>query len=318
MDTVTFGRTGLNVTVAGLGTGGRSRVGQGQGLSFEHSVNVVKAALDLGINNIDTSSFYDTEEIVGAAIKGRRDQVVISTKNLMVRSRKDLHGTDYLTAAEFKAAVEGNLKRLGTDYIDILHVHGVCDHQYPYCKAELVPVLYQLRDEGKIRFLAISERFYLEMEHQMLTKALPDDYWDVIMVGHNFVNQTANEKVFPLTIKNNVATQCIYAVRNHLANPEKAKKLIEDTIATGQVDLTDVDRDDPLGFFLAESTDGSLTNVCYRYNRYTPGVHVVLTGTGSIDHLKQNIRSINDKPLSKETVDRLNRIFGKVTKISGD
>jgi L-galactose dehydrogenase len=318
MDRVRLGRTGLEVSVAGLGTGGYSRLGLGQGKDEAHAVRIIHAGLDLGIDIIDTSSFYGTEEIVGTALKGRRDQVVISTKNLMVREDTSLTGTSYLTAAEFKQAVEGNLSRLGTDYIDILHVHGVCDHQYDHCRDALVPALQQLRDEGKIRFLAVSERFYTEPRHDMLVRALHDDFWDVIMVGFNIVNQSAIHNVLPKCAEKDVGTLCIYAVRSHLGSLEGARKLISDAIAAGEVDPADLAMENPLLFLLEDGGAGSLPNACYRFNRHTPGANVILTGTGSFDHLQENVRSINDPPLPTAIVDKLHRIFGRVNSVSGD
>jgi L-galactose dehydrogenase len=318
MDMVRLGRTNLMVSVAGLGTGGTSRVGQAQGKSFDHSVRIIHEAIDLGINLIDTSSHYGTEEIVGAALKGRRDKVVISTKNLMVRPGTPLDGDAYLTAAEFKAALEGNLRRLGTDHVEILHVHGVTGPQYAYCRKELLPVLHDLRKEGKIGFAAISERFNIDIQHEMLRMALPDNVWDVVMVGYNFVNHTAKRDLLPVCVTNDVGTLCIYAVRNHLANPDKARKFIQAVIATGEVDAADLDPEDPLGFLLTEGGARSLTDACYRYSRHTPGAHVILTGTGSVEHLRENVASINAPPLPKAVVDKLDRIFARVTRTSGD
>src|SRR5476651_1387148 len=79
-----LGRTGLNVSVAGLGCGGHSRLGQTYGNSFEQSVAVVKAAIDMGINFIDTAAAYGTEKIVGEAVRGMRDKVFISTKTAIL------------------------------------------------------------------------------------------------------------------------------------------------------------------------------------------------------------------------------------------
>lgn len=70
MDRIRLGRTGLDVSVAGLGCGGHSRLGQRAGASEQHSVDIVRAALDLGINFIDTAIAYRTETIVGKAIRG--------------------------------------------------------------------------------------------------------------------------------------------------------------------------------------------------------------------------------------------------------
>ena len=82
MQYTTLGRTGLKVSVAGLGCGGNSRIGMGAGLSEAESVALVRQALDLGVNLIDTAAAYGTEGLVGKAIKGRpRESVVISSKS---------------------------------------------------------------------------------------------------------------------------------------------------------------------------------------------------------------------------------------------
>ncbi len=75
MQTVRLGRTGLEVSVAGLGCGGRSRLGMTKGRDVHHAADMVRQALDLGINLIDTARAYGTEEAVGLGVKGRRDQV---------------------------------------------------------------------------------------------------------------------------------------------------------------------------------------------------------------------------------------------------
>ncbi|MCB1812851.1 MAG: aldo/keto reductase, partial [Candidatus Competibacteraceae bacterium] len=79
-----LGKTGLKVSVAGLGCGGSSRLGQSTGKSTADSVALVRAALDLGVNFIDTATAYGTEDIVGEAIRAvPRDTVVVSTKALI-------------------------------------------------------------------------------------------------------------------------------------------------------------------------------------------------------------------------------------------
>lgn len=318
MDTATLGRTGLNVSVACLGGGGHSKLGKGQGANFEHSVNVVKAALDEGVNFIDTAAVYGTEPIVGEAIRGKRDKVVISSKNLCTRPGSPETGQEFVTPAEYKAEVEQCLKRLGTDYIDIFHLHGVCAGQYERCIELFLPVLHRLRNEGKIRFTAISERFYLETAHPMLYRAIDDDHFDVMMVGLNLMNQSALGTILPAATKKGIGIQAMHAVRGKLASPEGVKALIEKVIASGEVDAADIDRDDPLGFVVRESGAQSLVDACYRFARHAPGVDVVLTGTGNIAHLNDNLRSINDAPLPAPVIARLTKIFGRVTSISAD
>src|SRR5580658_7119924 len=79
MEYTTLGRTGLRVSVAGLGTGGFSRIGIGQ--SEDHAIGIIRQALDLGVNLIDTAAVYGTEHVVGRALHGvARDSVVVCTK----------------------------------------------------------------------------------------------------------------------------------------------------------------------------------------------------------------------------------------------
>ena len=81
MEHVRLGRTGVEVSVAGLGCGGHSRLGMANGHDEAHATRIVEAALDLGIDFIDTARAYGTEVAVGKALHGRRDKVVISTKS---------------------------------------------------------------------------------------------------------------------------------------------------------------------------------------------------------------------------------------------
>ena len=101
-----LGRTGLKVSVAGLGCGGNSRLGLGRGASVDDCISVVRTAVDLGVNFLDTAEAYGTEQIVGAAARFYdRDKLVISTKAIF-RSGGD-------TAETVTAKVEAALKRLG-------------------------------------------------------------------------------------------------------------------------------------------------------------------------------------------------------------
>ena len=175
MDRVRLGRTGLEVSVACLGTGGHSRLGRAYGATFDDAVRVVRTAIDNGIDFIDTAATYGTEEVVGEAVKGQRDRLVISTKNQVTRDAVSGQNGEYVTGHEFTRMVDGNLSRLGTDYIDIMYLHGVSASQYGYCLSELVPALQRLREQGKIRHTAISEHFQSDPAHVMLESAVKDD-----------------------------------------------------------------------------------------------------------------------------------------------
>jgi aryl-alcohol dehydrogenase-like predicted oxidoreductase len=309
MDYVAFGRTGLQVSVMGLGCGGPSRIGQSTGQSEAESVTIVRRALDAGVNFLDTAEAYGTEALVGAALQGvERTQVVISTKKSY---RKEI------SPALVRAGVEASLQRLRTDYIDIYSLHGVAPVDYPMLRDEILPTFFALRDEGKIRFIGVSEMFNEDKTHQMMVQSLPDNVWDVAMIGFNILNQTAREQLFPGTQAYNVAVQVMFAVRRVLSQPDKLIAAVQELIDLGQLDPNEVDRHDPLGFVLAESDASSLVDAAYRFCRYEPGVHVVLSGTGNPAHLQANIRSLCRPPLPDGVVQKLRHLFRNASVITG-
>lgn len=313
MQQVTLGRTGLRVGVMGLGAGGHSRLGQSQGKSEAESVAVVRRAVELGANLIDTAEAYKTEPIVGKALVGLpRDSYVLSTK-------KGPRDKDRLISAqEYRAGVEAGLQRLGLEYVDILHVHGVMPHEYSHVREEILPVLQQFRDEGKIRWLGITENFSGDTTHQTLQAALKDKVWDVMMVGFNMLNHTARHTILPETQAQGVGTLCMFAVRRALSNPDAIKELLTQLEGEGKIDLTGYNRDEPLDFLTAPGVATSLTEAAYRYCRHEPGMDVILSGTGSIDHLEDNANALQLPPLPKEALDRVNKLFAKVDSVSGN
>ncbi len=314
MDYETLGRTGLKVSVAGLGCGGHSRLGQGYGNSVAQSVAVVKGAIDLGINWIDTAAAYGTEAIVGEAVRGRRDKVYISTKTAI----QPWGATDAAryTGAQVLEQLEKNLERLGTDYIDLFNLHGIVPAQLDYVAAEIVPALHKAREQGKIRFLGITEHFGSDTSHKMLTAALPAGVWDVVMVGFNLLNPSARHNVLKLTQAHNVGVQDMFAVRRALSNPDGLTEALAQIEKAGQLDRSKFEAADPLGF-LKEGTEG-IVDAAYRFCRHEPGIDIVLTGTGKVEHLKENVASILRGPLPATTLAKLEELFGRVDSVSGN
>lgn len=313
MEQLSLGRTGLRVGVMGLGAGGHSRLGQSQGKSEADSIAVVRRAVELGANLIDTAQAYGTEPIVGKAVAELpRDSYVLSTK-------KGPRDKDRLiSAAEYRAGVDAGLQRLGLDYVDILHVHGVLPHEYDHVRAEILPVLLQLRDEGKIRWVGITENFTSDTTHKTLTAALKDKVWDVMMVGFNLLNHSARHHILPETLAQRVGTLCMFAVRRALSNPDALKELLAKLSASGDIDLTGYNADTPLDFLSAPGVATSLTEAAYRYCRHEPGIDVVLSGTGSVAHLEDNARALQQPPLPQAALDRVNRLFARVDSVSGN
>jgi len=140
MQYTTLGRTGLKVSVAGLGCGGNSRIGLGK-IPEAQSVGLVREAIELGVNLLDTAENYETEPIVGKAIKGLpRESVVISTKSLLGSDAGKKSGADMV------ASLDGSLRKLGTDYVDIFHLHGLSPSAYDRAMGEVVPALLREKE----------------------------------------------------------------------------------------------------------------------------------------------------------------------------
>lgn len=314
MQTTVLGRTGLNVSIAYLGAGGKSKLGQTAGATTGQSVALVQTALDAGINLIDTAASYGTEAIVGAAVKGRRDKAIISTKLQIHRGGTAPTGLDLIDAAELRRRLERSLAALGTDYVDLLHLHAVTLEQYPHCREVLLPALQASRAEGKCRFLCLTERFNTDTRHAMLEAARGDDFWDVIMVGFNYLNQTAAREVLPAARLNRVGTLCMYAVRGPLATPRAAQTFIDRLVACGEIDPRKLDAD-PLAFMMGE---GTLADAAYRFCRHAPGIDVVGIGTGSVEHLRENLRSLERGPLPGAVTARIADIFGGAGSQTGE
>ena len=200
--------------------GGPSRLGQRDGKSTKHSVGLVRKALDLGVNLLDTAESYGTEEIVGAAIRGvPRDRVVVSTKKTLPEP------DDPDPAATIRSGLEASLKRLGTDYVDLYHLHGVGATRYDFAAGVLGPCPRALAGSGQDSRRGITEEFPANPRHEMLQRCLHDPCWDAVMVGFNLLNPSARRSVFPLTLEKGVGTLVMFAVRRALSQPAQLDKL---------------------------------------------------------------------------------------------
>jgi aryl-alcohol dehydrogenase-like predicted oxidoreductase len=314
MDYTTLGKTGLKVSVAGLGCGGPSRLGyRGGPGAEEHAVRMIKLALDLGVNFLDTAESYTTEGVVGKAIAGwPRDRLVISTK-------KTLPPSDSADAEkEIRSGLEQSLRLLGTDYIDVYHLHGVEPKDYPFAQERLVAPMRRLQEQGKVRFVGVTEGFQVDTTHGMLADSLEKNLWDVVMVGFNLLNPSARRSVFPLTKNAGAGVLNMFAVRRALSQPKRLQEMCAELVAQGLLAKDAIDVDDPLGFLLKETDAKTLPEAAYRFCRHEQGVDVVLTGTGNPDHLRENVNSILKPPLPQAALDKLEKLFGGLDFLTGN
>jgi aryl-alcohol dehydrogenase-like predicted oxidoreductase len=155
MQSVSLGSQGLTVSRQGLGCMGMSEF-YGPGDDAE-SIATIHRALELGVSLLDTADMYGpftNEELVGRAIAGRRDEVVLATKFGNVRGEAGAYLGVRGDAAYVREACEASLRRLGVDHIDLYYQHRV-DPNTPI--DETVGAMAELVEQGKVRYLGLSE-----------------------------------------------------------------------------------------------------------------------------------------------------------------
>jgi aryl-alcohol dehydrogenase-like predicted oxidoreductase len=302
-----LGKTGLTVSVAGLGCGGNSRLGLGRGASFDECVAVARTAIDLGVNFLDTAEAYGTEEIVGAAVRNYdRDKLVISTKAIFSASD---------SGETVTRKVEAALKRLGLGHVDIFHFHAVNPTTYEHHRDVLAPALVKLKEQGKVRHVGVTETGPRDPEQKMLARAVHEAPWEVIMLAYSLMNQGARKNIFPVTQQRGIGTLLMFVVRNIFSNAAYRAEVIAKLVEQGQLKAAG---GDPLGFLISEGGAESITDAAYRYARHEQGTDVILFGTGNEAHVKDNVASILRPALPAPVIERLHASFGHLTGVGLD
>jgi aryl-alcohol dehydrogenase-like predicted oxidoreductase len=312
MHYTTLGRTGLRVSVAGLGTGGFSRLGLRAGKTEDEAARLILEAVDLGINFIDTAPSYDTEPVVGRALRSiPRESVVLATKASV--NRNDV----WFTPEQVVASLDNSLRLMGTDHVDVFNLHGVNPVEYDYALGTIVPALIEQKAKGKIGHIGVTEDAVHDITNEMLTRALRDDVWDVFMVAFHMMHQHARKAVFPVTREKGIGTLLMFAVRSIFADPPRVARELRALAEQGLVEKWLGETNDPLGFLIHEGGAANMTEAAYRFARHEPGVDVVLFGTGSVEHLRANVAAINKPPLPEADRQKLATLFGHLTTGTG-
>jgi L-galactose dehydrogenase len=311
----TLGRTGLRVSRASLGTGGPSRLGQQTHGDEGEARRVIHRALDLGVNLFDTAANYgDSEAILGRALcQVPREQYLLATKCCPFTADTG----PLITAQQLIDSCERSLRRLQVQTIDLFQLHSVVPGRYRQVVDHLYPAARRLQQQGKVRFLGITEYFFADPAHEMLGMALADDLWDTIMVKYGILNQSAEAHVLPLARARNVGVLNMSPVRVKMTRPAELEKVVARWKAAGLIPREALPDRGPLDFLVHGAVE-SVVAAGYKFGATHEAIATVLFGTGSVEHLEANVTAILGPPLPVADQERVRALFGHLAESEGD
>ena len=303
-----IGKTDLLVNPIGLGTNAVGGHNLFPNLDEEAGRELVRTGLAQGINFLDTAYIYGlgrSEEIIGEVVKdrGSRSEIVIASK-----AAHKLTGNDMVldNSPEFlKQAVEESLKRLQTDYIDLFYIHFP-DQATP--KDEAVGALKQLKDEGKIRAIGVSN-FSLDQ----LKEANKDGYVDVYQGEYNLLSRGAETELFPYVTEQQISFVPFYPLASGLLTGKYASK----------ADISEKNRKRPQfqeGIFeqnlekieqvrnIASKKDAEVAQVILAWYLSRPCIDVIIPGAKRADQVLHNLKTLTVQ-LTSDEIEEINRIF---------
>lgn len=298
-----LGRTGLEISVLGLGTG--TRFGDGRNTTSTERQRLVHGALALGVNYFDVAPMYmEAEAFLGEALAGvPREQYVLATKFFPV----DAAGSP-LAPEALRASVETSLRRLRVESVDVLQLHGIRPAWLGPVLARLGAELEALNSEGKYRFLGVTETIVEDPRHAMLRAAAATGRFAQALVGYSLLSPWAEPEALPACAAAEVGVVAMVAVPRALRDPAFLAQLIADARGRGEPGVSDLPAHDPLGWLL-DAHSPTLPVAGYRYAVAHCAVASVLAGTLSLDHLRDNIAAVTAPPFRAETLARVRSVF---------
>lgn len=305
---VELGKTGLFVNPIGLGTNAVGGHNIYQNLNEETGKDMVRTALDHDINLLDTAFYYGperSEELIGEVIKerGARDSVVIATKGAHKLTDS---GYEFDNSPAFlKEAVEGSLKRLQTDYIDLFYIHFPDEHTP---KDEAVGALKELKDQGKIKSIGVSN-FSIEQ----LKEANKDGYVDVLQSEYNLFKREAEKDLLPYTAENNISFVPYFPLASGLLGGKYTKDTKFDDFRAkhplfqGDAFIRNLEKVDQVRE-IANVKNAEVAHVVLAWYLTRDAIDTIIPGAKKPEQVINNLKTLDVK-LTKEDIDKIDSIF---------
>lgn len=317
-----LGHSGLTVSVVGLGCNNLGRAGTATE-SQEGTNAVIHAALDAGVTLFDTADTYGkmpglSEERLGEALKGRRDEVIVATKFGM-----DMHGAngpDFGARGSRKyirTAVEASLRRLNMDYIDLYQFHTP-DELTPI--EETLAALDDVVREGKVRYIGHSNRAGWQIaQAEYVARELGTQRFISSQSHYNLLDRRAELEVVPAANALGLGVLPYFPLANGLltgkysdGNAPEGSRLTH----SRQNLLTDADFDQLKRFGeFAKSRSKSELEIAFSWLASQPAVTSVIAGATMPEQIQQNAQAVSWVPTAEDLAE-LEEIFPKVQKIA--
>ncbi|MBU8920154.1 aldo/keto reductase [Neobacillus sp. 114] len=305
---IRIGKTDLYVNPIGLGTNAVGGHNLFPNLDEEAGRDLVRKGLREGINFLDTAFIYGpkrSEEIVGEIVKesGNRSEIVIATK-----AAHKFVGNEVVldnSPAFLKQSVEESLQRLQTDYIDLFYIHFP-DQDTP--KDEAVGALKQLKDEGKIRAIGVSN-FSLEQ----LKEANKDGYVDVYQGEYNLLSRAAEKELLPYMIDHQISFVPFYPLASGFLTgkynintviSEKNQKRPQFQKEVYEQNLAKIDKVRGI----ADAKGAEVAHVVLAWYLTREGIDVIIPGAKNADQVLHNLKTLNVQ-LSPQEIQSIDQIF---------
>ncbi len=305
---VRIGKTDLYVNPIGLGTNAVGGHNIYPHLNEETGKDVIRTAFESGINFLDTAYIYGpkrSEELIGEVIKerGNRSDIVIATKG----AHKFVDGKVIFdnSPAFLRDAVESSLERLQTDYIDLFYIHFP-DEATP--KDEAVGALKELRDQGKIRAIGVSN-FSLEQ----LIEANKDGYVDVYQGWYNLFKREAEKDLLPFTKKNHISFIPYFPLASGLLGGKYDKNTIfndgraKNPLFQGDTFISNLEKVEQVRE-IANNKGAEVADVVLSWYLQQPAIDVLIPGAKKPEQVSRNLNTLQ-VVLTPDEIERISRIF---------
>ena len=289
-----LGKTGL--TVSKLGLGGAPIGGDFGVVSDQQAIEVIHSAIDLGINFFDTAPLYgrgESERRYGIALKGKREQVVLATKAVM-------RGDPY-TYENTINSVESSLRRLQTDYIDLIQLHEAEHVPFEDAMNGTIAAFLKLKEQGKVRAIGVNAG-----RLELLFPFIKTGKIDTVQTfsKYTLLDHTAKDTLFPLAKEMGVGVINGSPLGMGVLTDKPAPFLQNNKKLLMEAEK----RKEKLTFLRKQGPNG-LIEPAMRFSLTCPDIAVTLTGTVSLRSLKLNASYCDGIGLSAEEMHKVFELF---------